>query len=90
TNIGELKYGIDINQYIISPGAFSTRTSASSDFVRKSQNESALEIAPHIEISSKITNNLSYIGGVRWVNYISYGQREFFKYRDNIFETDYR
>jgi hypothetical protein len=88
TGFGELKYGADVNQYVISPGAFTSRLTNSPDFVRESQIEKSMEIAPHIEISANITNKLSYIGGVRWVNYISYGQRNFNLYRDNVFEFD--
>jgi hypothetical protein len=89
-SFGELKYGVDVNQYLISPGIFTSRSSQSTDFKRTAQNEKALEIAPHVEISSNITGSLSYIGGLRFVHYTSYGERNFFTYKNDIFETDLR
>lgn len=89
SSIGELKYGVDLNQYLISPGIFTSRGLNSNDFSRNAQSEKSLEIAPHFEISSSINEKLSVTGGIRMVNYTSYGERTFFVYKDNIFETDF-
>lgn len=90
TSIGNLRYGIDVNQYTITPGQFSSQTTANETFSLKAQNETSLEVAPHMEMSSNITTELSVTGGARLVNFLSYGPRSFYTYTDDIFEADKR
>lgn len=90
TRIGEIRYGIDINQYNIAPGQFSSTRTGNDSFSNKAQDETSLEIAPHLEISSNISSSLSITGGLRMVKFIAYGQRSFHLYTDQIYEEDRR
>lgn len=90
TQIGDFRYGIDINQYTIAPGQFSSTSTGNDSFSNKAQDETSFEIAPHFEISSNINSSISITGGLRMVHFSAYGQRSFYTYQDKIFEESKR